>query len=329
MANAAQLLIEAPFRPTDWRWEKARIMREDPRLATLLRHQDDDWTRRARKFQEDFEGASDDYEQILLARRWPALWAAHCLRFQEDEKRLLRYEIEARLLANEPFERIAERTGLSPDTVIWYEKIFFSVIDKLKNRGWVAHCVMGESAQAGMTERDYDLLWKMMGYMGGGLILDAVIDKSFDVARPENSGQIGQFLNDDIERISTIKMAVAMRTMPVNTYTQEKIAEIFQRFRELKKMADGPGGTGDMLTSNILAMIGCIGWTVGHDKVMVAADDPKRIVGRLREEVLEADNCAVELRASELMQLNTGQRPVRLAEQSEARFPERKNGNPQ
>ena len=74
--SAVDLRVEAPFRPVDWRWEKARLMREDPRTASLLRHQDDDWTRKAKRFQEQKDAARDAYDELLLVRRWPALSAA-------------------------------------------------------------------------------------------------------------------------------------------------------------------------------------------------------------------------------------------------------------
>lgn len=323
--SALNLRVEAPFRPTDWRWEKAILMREDPRTASLLRHQDDDWTRKAKKFQLAYATASSDYDHLLLMRRWPSLAEAYAIRHQDDEKRLLRYEIEARLLSDDPFERVSERVGVSPDVVIWYEKLFFNVRDRLSHRGWVAHCVLGESAHAGLTERDYDVLWKMFGYIGGGYVLDAVIDRRTDLPQPEGPGQVRGWFGDDIEQVSTIKMDLAMRIAAVNSYTIEKIAEIYQRFRELQKMADGAGGGGDMLTTNIAIMLQSIPWTVGDKRVLVAANDPKQIVGRLREDVAAADECAVELRADELMQLNSGQQPDRLSSITAVKFPEKPN----
>ncbi len=322
--SALNLRTEAPFRPVDWRWEKARLMREDPRTASLLRHQDDDWTRKAKRFQELYEACRDDYDRLLLVRKWPALVEAHDLRFKEDEKRLMRFEVEARLLASDPIERIAEKVGTAPAVVIWYEKVFFNVLDKLANTAYISHCVMGESAQAGMTERDYDVLWKMMGYCGKGIVLDAVIGKTYDATVPESAGQVGDFLSDDIERSVKLKMTVAMRALPVNSYTAMQIAEIYQRFQEIKKMADGAGAAGDMISANIQVAIQSLGWTVGDKRVLISAADPSKIVGRLRDEVLAADDCAVELRADELMQLNTGQTlaPTRARP---ARFPEKKD----
>lgn len=320
--SALQLRPNAPFRPTDWRWEKARLMREDQRTALLLRHQDDDWTRKAKKFQEALAAADDDYAQLLVIRKWPDLWDAHCLRHREDDKRLVRYEIEARLLANDPLERIAERTGIAPNVVIWYEKLFFNVADRLANKSWIAHCVIGEAAQAGLNERDYDALWKTMGYCGGGLVIDAVVDTSYDVTRPENAGQTEQWINDDIRRVAGIKMGIGLRTMAVNNYTMERISEIYLRFEEMKRTAN-VGGAGDMLTSNIQVMLQHIPWTIGDRRVLVMASDPKTIVGRLREEVAAADDCAVELRASELMQLNTGQQPERTRALAAFKFPDK------
>lgn len=321
--SATNLRAEAQFRPTDWRWEKARLMREDPRVAALLRSQTDEWTVKAKQFQIEYDRAADDYDRLRLVRRWPALWDARGLRFEADQNRLARYEVEARLLAGDTPERIAARVACSPACVRWYEALFFNVTDRLHHRGWVGHCVIGESAQAGLTERDFDTLWKLFGFLGGPLVLDAVIDRGYDVTRPDGPGQMQDWLGDEVERTATIKMALAMRTMPINSYTQEKVAEIYLRYKEIQKMADGGGAVGDTLTNNIQLMIQAVPWTVGDKTVLVDAADPRRIVGRLRAEVAAADACAAELRSAELMQLNTGQRPDRLAEIQATRFPEK------
>lgn len=323
--SAFNLRIEAPFRPVDWRWEKARLMREDPQTASLLRHQDDEWTIKAKKFQEKYKDVNDDYDRLLLLRRWPALSEAADIRFRDDEKRLVRYEIEARLLASEPFERIAEKVGASVESIIWYEKVFFNVLDRLHNEGWVCHCVIGEAIQAGLTERDYDVLWKIMGYYGKSLVLDAIIRKTFDTRAPETQSQVGDFLVDDIEKTAKLKTAIAFRTMSINSYTQERIIELYKEFQALKKAADGDAGSGDQLSSNIQVMIQNLGWTIGNRNVMVSASDPQKIVGRLRSEVVQADECAAELRADDLMQLNIGQTPERLKALATTRFPEKKD----
>ncbi len=149
------------------------------------------------------------------------------------EKQLVRYEIEARLLASETSERISHRFGVDAAIVTWYEKLFFNVLDRLDDRGYIAQRVMGESLHAGLTERDHDLLWKLYGYIGGEAVLDAVIYKGFSQSRPETPDEVEAFFADQLQSNSALKAMLAMRTMPINSYTQQAILEIQQRFIEI------------------------------------------------------------------------------------------------
>ncbi len=324
--SALNLLVESPFRPVDWRWAKATLQREDPRTASLLRHQNDEWTTKARRFQEALDAVSDDYGKLLLARRWPHLSEAHTVRFENSDRRLVRFEIEARLLTGEPYERIAAHSGTSAGGVAWYEKLFFSVSDRLDRRGWIVNCVIGESAHAGLSERDFDVLWKLYGYWGGPDVLDAVMAKTYDSPRPDGQGGLDGWVCDDTERLTKIKMNVAMRTMAINSYTHERISEIYMKFLELKKLS--AGAVGDVITSNINLMFNAIPWTIGKRDTLVAASDPRTIVGQLPPELKKYDESSVEPRAKDLMLLSVGDRPAGMATALDRKFPEKPNENP-
>lgn len=300
----------APFRPVDWRWEKAKLMRDDRRAALLMRHDDDEWIVKTRRFQVEYNAVRSNYDRILLDRRWPALLEAFSLH-NTPQPQLAAYEVQARLLAAQPLDQISQRLSISVPALTWYEKVFFNVQDRLLNKGYIAHRVLGESLQAGLTERDYQLLWQMYGYMAGSVVLDAIIDRNYGVTKLESPGQMTEFGNDDVQHTMLLKSMVSARTMPINSYTQTLIMEIHQRFIELKQAANS-GGAGDMASVTILSMLNALPWTIGDQLVLVAADDPKRIVGRLSSEIVEADNRAAELRSDELLQLSTGQ-PLKKA----------------
>jgi len=63
-----------------------------------------------------------------------------------------------------------------PGTVIsLYERIFFNVNEKLKNRDYIMTCVIGPSVHSGLSDRDFDLLWKLFGYLYGPVVLNAFV----------------------------------------------------------------------------------------------------------------------------------------------------------
>lgn len=327
--SVLNLRAESPFRPVDWRWSVAKLIRSDTRIASLLQGRHDEWTKKARKFQQAHEAARDDYDRLLLVRRWPSLLEAFNLKFEEDySRRLLRYEVEARLLAAETEDRISERTRVSPAAVSWYEKLFFNVSDRLDSPGYISHVVIGEKLQSGLTDGDHDVLWKMFGYWGKSHVIDAVAYRSYDSTAPDNAGQTAQFFNDDAQKTAVMKTAIAMRSMPNNSYTREVIATIQQGYMQIKRMADGGGASADMIGANVQQMAAHIAWTIGDKEVLVSADDPKRIVGRLLPEVAAADRKGVELRADDLTRMNHGLGPRRVKALESAGFPEQKNANP-
>ena len=311
--SARHLWRDSPYRPTDWRWERARLSRENPRAAAALPKDADEWYRKARDFQAAHAKVSDLYDAIKLGKKWPNISQAYDI--YENQVKYQRWELEARLLSRDSVETIGERLHLKEAVVAWYERLFFNVLDRLDNRGWIAHNVMGEILHAGATERDHELLWKLYGYIGGGHLLDVVIDKRIDIVRPEKPDDVKAFMGDEVQNMTSLKSMFAARLIPVNSYTQPAILEIYQRFQEIKAQAEG--GKGDSITNvisiNIQAMLENLPWTTGQKQpIMVSAKDPEKLVGHLPPPLVEADNLAAELRPDELYQIGLGEEPARL-----------------
>ncbi len=75
---------------------------------------------------------------------------------------LLRSEIEARLLAAQSAQTIAEATGVTPQAVEVYASVFFDVSDRLNARDWIVTMVLPDTrGQHGCTEGD---IWRYTGW---------------------------------------------------------------------------------------------------------------------------------------------------------------------
>ena len=108
--------------------------------------------------------------------------------------------------------------------------------------------------------------------------------------------------------------------MPVNSYTADRIIELYQGFENIRRMAD-QSGAGDAVPVGMQSVLSGLAWAVGEGATMRSARDTDVIVGRLLPAVLAADAGAAEIRADDLMRLNTGQPLPRPLPQS--RFPEK------
>lgn len=149
----------------------------------------------------------------------------------------LRYELEARLLAQQPITEIAEKLHQTPATLEAYANVFFHVYDRIESETWVIHCVFGDEYHTGGAERSYPLWWKAFAYYGGVQILETVIRKT--QANPGMSWE--EFMNAERQFMLDYKSMVAARTMSVNSFTG---LPILQHAHTVKKDAlDGAATT--------------------------------------------------------------------------------------
>jgi hypothetical protein len=316
---------DAPLRPPSWRWERAKLERADAKLARLWRSTDDEFVKKARDFQAARARCKTSYDFLMLGRRYPRL--IHADRLEREPHIHTKWEIQARLLAGETYERIAERVKVHPEAVAWYAALFFDVADRLANKGWVAHVVLGESLQCGLHEREYDMLWKIYGYIGGPIVLDAMVDRTFCAARPDKPDQLPAYADEEIEHDVAIKGMIAARTLSVNSYTQPMILEIHQKYKELKQKAEGTsGGPGNMAVANIQVMLESITFSVGASTKILSSKDPSKAVGRVKKKIATADGQSAELRSGEILELGVGQEPDGYKELKEIKYPEERHG---
>jgi hypothetical protein len=297
-----------PLRPPDWRWKYGKQLAEAQAPKTRAgRH-----VGLVRKFNMVLLECQSETDHLQLVDEWPDLYEAWRI-YSNEQAKSARWEIEARLLAGQPFEAIAKLTRVSPEILTLYEKVFFDVLDKLDAPSYIVHTVLFESFNRGVSEKHHDILWKMFGYWAGPHVLDFLI---FKFNRPQkadaSSTSVNAFLADDIRGQQLLKASLAMRTMPVNFQTQIEIINLYYRMIEMERESEGAsGGSQEMFTASVKSFLGAVPWT----SAMV------RPSGNVV--VSQADQQAAALRASELVTIGGGQVPPGLeAILASARFPE-------
>lgn len=220
----------------------------------------------------------------------------------------MRYEIEARLLSGESFKDIADRCGLPEVTIEFYEKLFFNVTDRLKNKMYVFHIAIGDQLHRGMTDRDYGILWKIYGYVRGPEMLDFLIGTFSDWSRPVGLMQAEQQLTEDHKSTMRRKAALASRMTGINQHTADRLIELHTKIMEVENSAGS--GSPEGVQQNIQVMLNHLPLLVGS-KVDNIANDP----------IKNYKHLSADLRASELMALSAGQDIIEVEKLSEFSFP--------
>jgi hypothetical protein len=215
-----------PFEPPDRRWLRAGHLVESG-LPPSPCH-DDTWVGRAVAYRRALAACRDDEDRLGLAERLPAVAQAHALRLADPP--LLRWAVEARILAREGFDVVAKKCAVLPEAVEAYERLFFNVIDKLDASSWVACQVIGPRIHHGLAEEDLDVLWKFFGYAYGPVVLDALIHGTLGLPRPATAREAAEVLARDADALWTRKKSLATHLLPV---TPETAAQVLQLAAQL------------------------------------------------------------------------------------------------
>lgn len=289
-----------PFRSPDWRWRRANEIHEGHGLPTTRRRdgpQGYKWISRALNFVKDYSNCRTDRQKAILAERRPDIFWAHWAWSNSSNPQ--RHSIEAQILARSDDYSIGFRCGLPPSTVETYEALFFNVREKLQHRGYILHCVMGQSIQRGITEREYDLLWKLYGYFLGPHIVAALESKFTNPTWCGTPDAVGAAVLDDAIGTLKLKAAIAAKTVPVNQHTQMALMEAFTKFVEVERNTDSTGKAQEQILDHISAMMTTLPFNVGGRS--------PRGVPLPSTPIQQFERTAIELTYEETMRLSVNQ----------------------
>jgi hypothetical protein len=304
-----------PHRPPSWRWERAGLAAGAG--PPLSRSRDDPWVHQGCRFRRLLRNCNDDYLIDSLYLQHPALFRAHQLwelRSEDTSLRLTAHEIEARVLAGCPAETIAARMGISAEVVTAYESLFFDVRPRLEQPSYVFHVVLGQQIHFGLHERNFELIWKFYGYIGGTYVLDAIITTLGANPHPSSADAAIGFGDTALRSQLGRKAMIAVQTLDASRggVTQTEIVNAYLKLNEIDINRGRAAGT-DLWRNNIAAIMESLSWTVSGSPT----DDP------VRQRIAKIDNGAAELDGKRLMQLGRGETVIDVDLYENATFPER------
>src|SRR5262245_11976164 len=210
-----------PCPPSDRRWRRAGHLVETGQRPSP--EHDGRWVEQATTYRSALAACLDEADCLRLAGTMPALFQAHCV--SQANPPLLKWALEARLVAGEPFGEIARKCALLPEAVEAYEALFFSVVDKLDASTWIACRVLGARSFTGMTERDLDIWWKVVGYGLGPVALDSLLHAP-GFPRPETPADIDEALARAAGTLFRWKRLLAAYLLPVTPETALQVLQL-------------------------------------------------------------------------------------------------------
>ena len=151
--------IDAPLRfEPDWRWQVATKL-----VADTSRTDEEHWLLREA---DDWLSRVTDYIERMTARATvndPVLHAAYDIRCGEQ---LDQFEIEARLLAGETPNEIAEIMTIPPEGIEAFERVFFAVRHPMGVPDAIQEEIELTRSRFGFAVYDVGPIWRLCGFIG-------------------------------------------------------------------------------------------------------------------------------------------------------------------
>lgn len=312
-----------PFREPHWRWLRISSI-VDGSGPGFNRRYDDTAIRNGLAFRRLLDQSHAAAADSVLAWNYPDhYWAHHVYRegnvpsmLGDDRRAHLRWEIEARILARQTDNEIADATGLDPEVLEVYTTLFFDVRPRMANIGYIVNQVIGPAVHRTLTMREYPTLWKLIGYLHGPHMLHAIMQGSIEPSWPDSGKSVRlaaqEAANNDLVRHALL----ALRTLKNDSYTQDAILGRYLEMQNTDKLAGaGAGDGGDSLKAGLHDLL-------ENFKEVVIVGDP-RLSSVDQPTMSIYHESSAELRFEEQMQLALGHEAPPPAALATIKFPER------
>lgn len=310
-----------PFLRPDWRFE--RVLKLVGRVPTPGRTTklDDEYIKEARSFMLRWRKGDNAREQLLVEN--PGLYYAYMVYDNLHTDPEVRFMLEARLLSGQPAPEIAEALKTLPQTVSWYERLFFNIKPFLKHHDWIVkHVLLPSSDRFVAHDNDddddvphpqgtplivrphLDMTLKFFSYFGGPILCEFMIGGFRRGTAVHTSDDLSAWLDDQWQLTLQRRSAQAAGVFEVNRYNVMELFATHSRIIELQRTAESGDERRSMFERHVQAMLTELPWTVGRQAKELYADSA---IGPFEE-------TAAELNAEELILMGAGETPDYLDE---------------
>ena len=252
-----RLAISHPLRPPDCRYQRALLFAaagERPQEAY-----EDEATRSLIGFLRKLQGCRNTSEVSVLINQQPDVGLAFDIYADsEGDSKLI---VEARMLAGEDDETIAEKTGVSREVIEQYAELFYDVEDRLGNSDYI----YGSVLKRGATDAggfNHEALLKHIAYQGGSGALNLVLRTPRHIEEQAENDPMDE-LNWSIAGLFAAKTLAAVETMDVTD--ERSVRTLLSCFtqQQAARAEQGIGSpTEQQYVKNVKACMAQIPWSM-------------------------------------------------------------------
>lgn len=313
MSSYMDVVVADPFMRPYWRHERALELVNSSGSKRLTRC-DDTYIHQYRNFLLDLEKFKDDTR--ALAVKNVGLYHAYNIhsRMQTDPE--VGLVIEARLLAGMSPAQIAATYKTIPETIEWYERIFFNVRDFLDHSDWIVRNVLVPAAdnfaQPANADTEvaarraqpvvlpyFDMSLKLFSYFGGPLVCDTMISGFKRRQYVKKLDDLSDYFEEQFTLQLKRRSLQAATKMEITKYNVMELFALNTKLIEIQKSDKSKDDKQTAVEKNIFAMMNDFDWRVG-------VDGARAFEGTA---LGEFDKGKAELCAEELMYLGAGIKP--------------------
>ena len=217
-------------------------------------------------------------ELPALRRDFPVLCPAHMLYCNQRSEKWI---VEAGLLSEVESQKLADYISKDPAVIDKYHELFFSVKDKLHSRGYILNQILLPAFSRGMSDRDYDLMYKTIAYCLGWDTFSEFID--YKALSDDSRAKLQEGFRDNMIKLGYI----ASRRLEVNNFNATLVIDSCIKMQELEREARlsmTQGGT----------VVNLLGDLLTKCKTVIAAPSPTFLLDEPRAESMINDVKLIE-----------------------------------
>lgn len=303
-----------PFLRPNWRHERVVKMLASVPPERCKRY-DDQWIKGYKKFLFQWNKSEDNRDKLLYED--PGLYFAYLLHdrmFVEPEMRLM---IEARLLSGMPHNSIANECKTIPETIKWYERLFFNVADFLPHHDWILKHVLLPASDRFIEEPEddaddfkskpsnevvkphLDMTLKFFAYYGGPIVCDLMISGFRRDKKVTSHEELPDYFHEQFMSQVMRRSAQAAGQFAINQYNVMELFATHTRIIEIQRSVENQEDRHNEFEKHVNAMLTELPWTVGRESAKLYEGSKIGVF----------DSGAAELNEEELMLFGSGKEP--------------------
>lgn len=221
---------ENPYRPPDWRALRTHLFVDRHQGAVGVEH--DGYIRNYLQFCNTYRDIRSSLEYRRMVGYFSHLFWAHRIHQTYD----VDYQIiiEATLLTGLPYKEMSRWVGLDRRTLLWYEKLWYDLRDRLEHPLLVGQMILGSFEDRdryrgntrSYTRTHYENAFKLGAYYGGPMVLEILVNGMNKTAFPRRAEAVPAWLDGAVRSFVQSKGITSLSAMEIYRQNAVPLCEL-------------------------------------------------------------------------------------------------------